>query len=217
MEFVLSHGTCSLSYRNSDTNFKEGGMLQHGRGGKVKALTFMALVFLLLFSSSNSAWSQTVEFDAARVILPQVGETFNVQVMIEDVTNLGGFQVTLDYDPTVVQILGTPSSSVTLGSFIGSTGRTVTKVGGTPDNTAGTVAVGAFTTGSQAGPSTPSGTPENLVTIIFTVQSRVVSELLLHDIRVTDTSGVPFPDPSDQTGRLIRPLPMGIFAVILDD
>ena len=50
--------------------------------------------------------------------------TFTVDITVEGVTNLGGFQTELTYDPAVVNV-----TAATLGAFLGSTGRSVVPVG----------------------------------------------------------------------------------------
>jgi len=51
------------------------------------------------------------------------GDTFTVQVVIEEATDLGGFQFGLVYDPAIVQV-----RDVKVGGLLGSTGRSVVPV-----------------------------------------------------------------------------------------
>jgi len=57
-------------------------------------------------------------------------------------------QRALNFDPAVVRV-----DNVTLGDFLGSTGRNTAPLGPEIDNDAGTVTFGAFSFGSEAGPS----------------------------------------------------------------
>jgi hypothetical protein len=140
-------------------------MVKHGRGSKAATFGALAGVFLLCCFFSSEVLSQTVNFEPVKVVLPKSGETFSIDLTIEAVTNFGGFELTVGYDPAVVKILGNPpSSSVTLGNFIGSTGRSVVKLGGNPDNTAGTPWMWAPSPSGPpaAGPDTAEGNPQKL-------------------------------------------------------
>ena len=50
--------------------------------------------------------------------------TFVLDVVVDNVVDLGGFEFTVSFNPAVVQVQG-----VTPGSFLGSTGRTATPLG----------------------------------------------------------------------------------------
>jgi protocatechuate 3,4-dioxygenase beta subunit len=106
--------------------------------------------------------------------------TFTVTLTVENVTNLGAFQTELIYAPATVHV-----TAVTLGAFLGSTGRTVTPVGPTIDNTAGKVTFGAFSFGSAAGPN-GSGT-----LAVITFQPRAVGTMTLHlqNLGLADPNG----------------------------
>jgi hypothetical protein len=80
------------------------------------------------------------------------GDPFTITVNVTDATNLGGFDLTLQYDPTVVE-----ATTATVGPFLGSTGRSI--VSGPPsiDPTAGTLYFGAATLGSSPAGPTGSG------------------------------------------------------------
>jgi hypothetical protein len=86
-------------------------------------------------------------------IVPASATTFlnrpiTVTIVISNVANLGGFQFTLAYSPTLVIV-----EDVTLGDFLGSSGRTAQPLGPAIDNSAGSAAFGGFTMGSPLGPS----------------------------------------------------------------
>ena len=151
-----------------------------------KIVTFLTLVAFCLFAEIGLAQSLTVKLDPASVDLTATGATFDIKVMIEDVTDLGGFQFSINYNPTIVTVNN--STDVVLGSFLGSTGRSSTPVGPNIDNVAGKVTYGAFTMG--AAPPGPSGNGL-LATITFTVQSQVNGLLDLNAVQITDIAGVP--------------------------
>jgi general secretion pathway protein D len=120
-----------------------------------------------------------------------VGDTFTINVVIDDALNLGSFQFDLIYDPAIVQ-----ATDVTLGPFLGSTGRSTGVVGPIIDNTAGRVAFGAFSFGSQPGPS-GTGT---LATITFSTAGAGTSPLDLQNSQVTDTLGNPQSPVTEEDG-----------------
>lgn len=107
---------------------------------------------------------------------------FTVTFVVQNVTNLGGFEFTMTYDPAVVQV-----DSAALGGFLGSTGRTVFLVGPTIDNTAGLLHMGAASFGQQAGPS-GNGL---LATITLTPQASGSTSLGFQRLVITDVLGNP--------------------------
>jgi hypothetical protein len=119
----------------------------------------------------------TVRIDPAEsVVGPR--KSFTVAVMIDQASNLGGFEFTLWFTPTTVTV-----GSVTLGDFLGSTGRTVIPVGPTINNQTGRASFGAASVGSAAG---PDGTG-SLATITLTAQDGGESPLDLQGVMVLDT------------------------------
>ena len=120
----------------------------------------------------------TVRIDPAESVV-RAGQTFTVSVMIEEASDLGGFEFTLLFVTTTVT-----ADSVTVGDFPGSTGRTVIPaVGPTIDNQAGKASLGVVTVGSASG---PSGTGI-LATVTLTAQGSGESPLDLQDVLVVDT------------------------------
>jgi hypothetical protein len=107
-----------------------------------------------------------------------VGESFTVSVMIDDASDLGAFEFDLLYLPATVIV-----DDVTLGDFLGSTGRTLIPVVPIIDNAAGKTSFGAATVGSAAG---PNGTGE-LAIIALTAQSEGESLLDLQGVLLLDT------------------------------
>ncbi|MCK4789070.1 MAG: hypothetical protein KAV87_35340, partial [Desulfobacteraceae bacterium] len=150
-----------------------------------KFILLIPVVFMFILSQVGLANAVTVRLDPSTVNLTTTGATFGINVRVDDVTNLGGFQFDIGYTPAIVTVENT--SDVTLGSFLGSTGRTVTAVGPSIDNTAGKVTFGAFSFGAAAGPD-GSGL---LATIKFTVQSQTAGTLDLNNVILTDTSANP--------------------------
>ena len=121
----------------------------------------------------------TVRIDPSESFV-DVGETFTITVMIDEADDLGGFEFALLYVTTIVTVDG-----VTLGDFLGSTGRTVSPVGPIIDNQAGRVRFGAWTLGSAPG---PDGTGA-LAIVTLTTQGVGISPLDLQDVLVLPTAG----------------------------
>ena len=71
-----------------------------------------------------------------------------IDVVVDNVVDLGGYEFTVTFDPGVVQV-----QNVTLGPFLGSTGRTTAPLGPNIDHAAGSFEFGAFSFGTAAGPN----------------------------------------------------------------
>ena len=119
----------------------------------------------------------TMRIDPAQSVV-DVGETFTVTVMMDDASALGGFQFDLLYITTTVTV-----DDVTLGDFLGSTGRTIISLDPKIDNQKGRAIFGAFGYGYASG---PDGTGA-LAIITLTAQGVGCSPLDLERILVLDT------------------------------
>jgi hypothetical protein len=106
---------------------------------------FFVFVLLMLLGLTNAADAVSLRIDPPATMLPANGETFSVDVVLDNVTDLGSFEFDIFYPPAVVNITGACSSSATacwsdadcpatetcgyssavvLGACLGSTGRT---------------------------------------------------------------------------------------------
>jgi hypothetical protein len=110
-----------------------------------------------------------------------VGQSFTVSVMIDEASDLGAFQFDLRYTAAIITVDG-----VTLGAFLGSTGRDAFVAGTKIDNQAGKVTFGAYSYAFPPLPG-PSGTGE-LAIISLTAQGEGESPLTLQNVTVTDTN-----------------------------
>jgi len=104
-----------------------------------------------------------------------VGKPFSVTVVITDVTDLGGFQFDLKYDPALLQV-----NTVTLGDFLGSTGRTAYLA--LFDNEGSKTVVG-YTLRDGRGPDGHGV----LANIVLTAQKVGEGSLQLENVKVADT------------------------------
>jgi hypothetical protein len=103
---------------------------------------------------------------------------FILEVFIDNVDDLGGFEFELKFDPTVMWV-----TEVQIGDFLGSTNRSVVTLGPAIDNDAGVAAFGSFTIGEQDGPD-GSG---RLATLIFQARSAGSSPATLSNVQVVST------------------------------
>jgi len=101
-----------------------------------------------------------------------------VDVIVQDVSDLAAFQFDVIYNPAVVQV-----SDVTLGWFLGSSGRTATALGPQIDNTAGRVTFGGISYGAAPG-AEGSGT---LATLTFTPQTTGTTNLTFAGVQLRDS------------------------------
>jgi len=67
-------------------------------------LVLVATVLMLVVAATGDAWADpaTISLDPTKVDALQVGETFTVNVMISDVSNLYGWQVNVTFNPSVL-------------------------------------------------------------------------------------------------------------------
>ncbi len=125
--------------------------------------------------------------------VPISGGAFTTDIVAEDVTNLGAYQVELTYSPAIVHVV-----SVAPGPFLGSTGRTVSPVGPAIDNNTGKVTFGAFTFGTQPG---VNGTGV-LATVTFQPKARGTSPLHLQNLQAADPGSSPIAGITTVDGRV---------------
>ncbi len=145
----------------------------------------LCLLMLLLWMGAGSVCALTVRLEPASVILPAAQSSFDVDVVIEGVTDLGGFEFRIDYDPGVVSVTG--EDQVTLGPFLGSTGKSTLPFPVVEDDE-GYVLFSAV--GYPKDPAGPNGSG-TLATVSFTVISQEGGLLDLNDVQVLVSKGTP--------------------------
>lgn len=126
-----------------------------------------------------------------------VGAPLTVTVAISNVSDLGGFQFTLAYSPTLLHV-----QNVVIGQFLGSTGRTVLASTPNINNTAGTATFIATTLGQVAGAS-GSGV---LAEVILLPQSAGSAALHFQSAQIKSTGDVVLPLNLQAGTIVIRPL-----------
>ena len=110
----------------------------------------------------------------------QPGEVFTVEVIADDVADLGGFELTLTFNAQVLSVEG-----VELGPFLGSSGRDAQALGPAIDSGAGSLGFGGFSFGAAPG-AVGTGT-------VALIRLRAVaagnSSLIFSAGRIADTRG----------------------------
>jgi len=129
-----------------------------------------------------------------------MSEPCSVHVVIADVTDLGSFQLEIEYDTDVVH-----ADTAFIGALPGSTGRLVTPNGPIIDNSGadGKLSFGATTSGVNPG-ANGSGI---LVTIVFQPRQAGETTLLLKNINIGNVSGQNLHVASVQSGRIAVAIP----------
>jgi hypothetical protein len=110
------------------------------------------------------------------------GSRFTMTVAIRDAINVGVFQTDLVYDPGVLHVEG-----VSIGPFLGSSGRAVFPLHPSIDHSSGRATFGAFTFGSQPGAS-GSG---DMAYIVLQMQSAGQTTLNFQQTGLGDPQGNP--------------------------
>lgn len=110
-----------------------------------------------------------------------VGQNFTVNLVVDNAINLAGFQAKVSFNPNTLSFV-----SATLGSFLSTTGRSVSPLGPMINNTTGTVTYGSYSFGLD-----PLGPNGNGTVAIFTFRAKAVgqSNLDLSNIQMNDPYG----------------------------
>ena len=150
------------------------------------------LTILVALSSLTPATPAAAQTEPQVAIEPsdltvQPGQAFTVTVTVVDVSDLGGYEIHLGFDPAVVEVAEAED-----GGFLESSGRSLLELGTQIDAQAGTAVVGAVSLGQGPG---AEGSGE-LVRFSLRAVGAGESDLDLLDERVTllDTAGgtIPF-------------------------
>ncbi len=126
-----------------------------------------------------------------------VRNAFNVEVRVDDASNLGAYQFKLAFNPALMEVVG-----VTDGGFLGSTGRTLIPAAPIIDNAAGTISVGAASSGAMDGPSGDG----KLAVIQFRGKTLAgTSSLTLSNVILTDIDGFVQPNTVVSNSIAVKP------------
>ena len=142
------------------------------------------LIFLLLiFTVFNTLKAQNliVRVDP-QSITTEINQTVSLNITIENVNNLGGFQLDVFYDTHILR-----ASNATMGEFLGSSGRTPIPLGPEIDNNSnpGKITFGGATFGTGAG-ANGNGV---LAKIEFAALTAGNSTIDLQNVQISDING----------------------------
>lgn len=144
-------------------------------------------VNVIVTQASSSAQTTVLINPIAQTV--NTSQVFSTTVEIFQVQNLGGFELDIDFNPALLQC-----NSVTLETFLGSTGRTVFPLTNNINNTNGLIEFAATTMGPN--PPGPNGDGV-LLTIEWTTTSTLsvttVTDLMLQNIQITEPNGTLIP------------------------
>lgn len=127
----------------------------------------------------------TVRIQPAQSVVG-VGQTFTVEVMLDNFSDLGAYEFDMAFDPSVVRV-----DSVVDGGFLGSTGRQVASVGPEIDNVGGLVSFGAYSW-SESDPPEPGPNADDPGTLaIITLTALNPGTTALNLIDETEAAGNP--------------------------
>jgi hypothetical protein len=134
-----------------------------------------------------------VSIDPEEVSVSNCAE-FEVDVMAEDVVNLGAYEFALIFDPDVVEVTGVEN-----GPFLESTGRTAYVVDEDLDNVVGML---TFAAASHDGELEGPDGDGVLATVTFEAVGVGTSDLELMDVILADTAGMELPGPVTTDGMV---------------
>jgi hypothetical protein len=157
----------------------------HVKMGSGLVLVVTGLLLVAAMIGSSRADPATISLDPASVSALGVGETFTVNVMIADVTDLYGWQINVTFSPSVLSV-----ESVAEGPFLASVNET-TGLQRSIDNSAGYVlASSSFKPPYEAIPDGASGSGQ-LASITFSVKAGGGSDLRFDEERTYLRTFVP--------------------------
>ncbi len=146
-------------------------------------MKFKSIQLLFLLTSFSSLIAQNINIRVEpQNLSAEINQTIFLDIRVENVSNLGGFQSDIFYNTDVIH-----ATSATAGDFIGSTGRSPFPLGPEIDNNInpGKLIFGAATFGVGAGP-TGDGI---LATVEFVAQANGNSIVALQNVLLSDISG----------------------------
>ncbi len=162
-----------------------------------KRTAIFPLLFLLHLFITTSVFAVNISIPNVQSI-PDAqqcqGVTVNVPINIDYSEALGGFQITVEFDPTVLELAA--ENAVIAGDVTPTPTWTIVPVTSTP----GTIIVGAYDS-SLAGPTTLNGSIINL-SFVSLPNQEIETSLTISDIIMTDIYGKEI-FLSDTTGKRI--------------
>lgn len=150
------------------------------------AITFFLLISFPTFAAAQGGTAQVGVIDPAQVPL---GASIQVPVSVDNVKDLYALDITMKFDPTIVQVEdadpGNPGTQIALGEFL-DPGLLLFNVA---DNEAGTIRFAM----SQYNPSEGKSGKGVVLVITFTGKAEGETELSVTEIVLSDKNGVEIP------------------------
>ncbi|MBC7187717.1 MAG: T9SS type A sorting domain-containing protein [Calditrichaeota bacterium] len=165
------------------------------KGSSHQLIALLALAVCIVALVAN-LWGQTTLKISPENLPALTGRPCSLNVVVDNVQNLGAFQFDLLYASEVVH-----ATSAAVGPFPGSTGRTVVPLGPQIDNGSrpGRLTFGAATFGVNQG---PDGTGA-LATVVFSPQATGQTALLMENVQLADIYGHVLPIATVIGGRIV--------------
>jgi hypothetical protein len=129
------------------------------------------------------AGAALVRFDPTAKSVSSTNAPVTVDVYVEGVSSLGGFQFVVGFDPSVVR-----AQQATLSSWVTAGTRSFSVLGPQLDNAAGRITFGAFSYGAEPAP----GGPGTMATLTFMPVAHGTSVLRLEHVQIADPEGAPY-------------------------
>ncbi|QTA83471.1 Listeria-Bacteroides repeat domain-containing protein [Desulfonema limicola] len=167
------------------------------KNAPLRFFIFFLLLFSCLVINAPPCSASVIKINPRTTELPPAGETFTVNVALEDIADTGAFDFTITYDPAVVIIGG--ESSVSISTELLNSEKTYNIANRSIDNSTGKMRFAVFSLGSSPGP----GGNVSLADIVFTVQNQNSSSLTLADVILTDSLGNQYFDIQPNNGKLV--------------
>ncbi len=143
----------------------------------------LLFLFGLLMSSMGFSQADVIVNPPSQDVNPS--DVFTTTIEIENVNNLGGFELDLNYDVNLVT-----ANTVTIGDFLGSSGRTVFPLTNNIDNTNVIVSFAATTLGAAIPGPDGAGILLNIEwTATASVTQNEKATLSLQDVQLTEPNG----------------------------
>ena len=173
--------------------------------GFIALVVALASVFVLGGAASSTPGPSMKLNPELLEVAGLAGETFSIDVLIDDVTNLGGFEFQLNFDETIANL------EIQVGPFLGSSGAQV--------NCINIVNLGIATLGCVkfGGPPGPSGSG---VVAVLNFRLKLpfagIGQLFLQACNAADPDGNPIPLNGCKNGSFVVPTPDPVGGVAVD-
>ena len=145
-------------------------------------------LFFNFFSVVKAQTQDTYLYISPSQAQTDPSSTFTFSVNIDKANNLGGYELTLSYEPRMLTLIDIQTTN-----FLASTGRTVNQLGPNINEYQGTATIGQFSLGST--PLGPNG-QGTLVTATFKPVQEGQATIMITSPKITDIYANPIVPPT---------------------